>query len=176
MDNRVRSHSTFFLTFKCVKGAILTWTWGNASLSCWRQLCVGSSLVSGRTFDGLAPILARAHVMAQRRSSGRIAARRRQLGANVALLGVVLLRVAFSTPRSRKDVEAPRRWRQRAALRRALQAPPQLGGFNESLRQLCISGVARAAPLRQSIALQVRTRLFRVQRQSKQGKASALTH
>ena len=74
MDNRVRSHSIFFLTFKWVKGAILTWTWGNASFSCWRQLCFGSSLASGRTFDGLAPILALAHVMAQRRSSGRIAA------------------------------------------------------------------------------------------------------
>ena len=163
MDNRVRSHSIFFRTFKCVKGAILTWTWGNASLSCWRQLGFGSSVVdSGRTFDGLAPILALAHVMAQRRSSSRIAARRRQrsLGAKLALLCVVLLRVAFSTPRSRKDVDALRRWRQRAALRRALQAPPQLGGFHESLRQLCISGVARAAPLRQSIAIYVRTVVF----------------
>ena len=74
MDNRVRSHSIFFRTFKWVKGAILTWTWGNASLSCWRQLGFGSSVVdSGRTFDGLAPILALAHVMAQSRSSGRIA-------------------------------------------------------------------------------------------------------
>ena len=164
MDNRVRSHSIFFLTFKCVKGAILTWTWGNASLSCWRQLCFGSSLVSGRTGAArlVVPILACAHVMAQRRSSSRIAARRRQrsLGAKLALLCVVLLRVAFSTPRLREDVEAPRRWRQRAALRRALQAPPQLGGFNESLRQLCISGVARAAPLRQSIAIYVLTVVF----------------
>ena len=162
MDNRVRSHSTFFLTFKWVNGAIRTCTCGSASFNCWRQLCFGSSLDSGRTFDGLAPILACAHVMAQRRSSSRIAARRRQrsLGAKLALLCVVLLRVAFSTPRSRKDVDALRRWRQRAALRRALQAPPQLGGFHESLRQLCISGVARAAPLRQSIAIYVRTVVF----------------
>ena len=110
MDNRVRSHSTFFRTFKCVKGAILTWTCGSASLSCWRQLCFGSSLVSGRTFDGLAPILALAHVMAQRRSSRRIAARRqRSLGAKLALLCVVLSRVAFATPRLREDLEAPRR-------------------------------------------------------------------
>ena len=160
MDNRVRSHSIFFRTFKCVKGAILTCTCGSASFNCWRQLCFGSSVASGRTFDGLAPILACAH--AQSRSSRRIAARRRQrsLGAKLALLGVVLWRVAFSTPRSRKDVEAPRRWRQRAGLRRALQAPPQLGGFNESLRQLCISGVARAAPLNKSIAIYAYCRLF----------------
>ena len=78
----------------------------------------------------------------------------------LALLSVVVLRVAFSTPRSRKDVEAPRRWRQRAALRRALQAPPQLAGFDESLRQLCISGVARAASLRHSIAIYVLTVVF----------------
>ena len=71
MDNRVRSHSIFFRTFKCVKGAILTCTCGSASFNCWRQLCFGSSLVSGRTGAArlVVPILALAQ--AQSRSSGR---------------------------------------------------------------------------------------------------------